>query len=213
MLRLIFLIAFGCCFFPSLAQDSSYIKVQFIYGSRPLKKHKDTERKWFGGILGGHVGIEGDSGRFYSFEIHGKNKIFNSKKINSVYKIETKEEFWGVMKTKEDSIKKATIIIPLTAQQKQKFDSITSAYLKEVPYCYAVFGMRCGASTYNILAQMGILPQYSHFRTCMKIFYPRRLRKRLIANAETNNWTIIRKEGTPKRKWERDVKYKVHTKA
>jgi hypothetical protein len=210
MKRLHFLLIAMGFFFNAHAQDS--IKLHFIYGSRPLKKYNDTEKKWFGGILGGHVGIEGDSGTFYSFEIIGKNKIFNGKKNNSAYKIETADEFWSVMKTKEDSIKKTTVVLPVTSQQKQKFDSITSAYAKEVPYCYAVFGMRCGASTYEILAQMGILPQYSHFKTYMKIFYPRRLRKRLLAKAEQNNWNVIRKEGTPKRKWERDVKFKIQKK-
>jgi hypothetical protein len=199
------LLSFCFWFVQSYSQDSSCIKVQFIYGSKPKKKYKEPEEKWFGGMLGGHVGIEGDSGRFYSFEKIDKNKIFNGKPNNSAYKLETEEEFWNVMKTKEDSLKKATIIIPITQQQKLKFDSITSAYLKQVPYCYAVFGMRCGASTYEILAQMGILPQYSHFKTYMKIFYPRRLRKRLLSRAEKYNWTVIRKEGTPKRKWEKDV--------
>lgn len=192
-------------FFYSYSQDSCYLKVQFIYGSKPLKKYRPEEKKWFGGILGGHVGIEDDSAKFYSFEIHGKNKIFNGRPNNSTYKIESANEFWNVMSTKEDSIKKATIIIPISQQQKIKFDSITSAYCKQVPYSYAVFGMRCGSSTYDILAQIGILPTYSRFKTCMKIFYPRRLRKRLLAKAEKNNWQVIRQEGTSKRKWEKDV--------
>jgi len=204
MIRLcILLLAVIGFFFRSYSQDS--IKVQFIYGSRPLKKYKLTEKKWFGGMLGGHVGIEGDSGKFYSFEIHGKNKIFNGKPDNSIYKIETAEEFWSIMKTKEDSIKTTTVIIPVTEYQKQVFDSITSAYVKQVPYCYAVLGMRCAASTYDILARMGFFPQYSRFKTCIKIFYPRKLRKRLFDKAGKNNWKIIRREGTPKRKWERDV--------
>ena len=193
------------CFTHSYSQDSSCIKVQFLYGSKPLKKYKNIEEKWFGGILGGHVGIEGDSGKFYSFEIIGKNKIFNGKPDNSAYKLVTGEEFWSVMKTKEDSLKKATIIIPVSHDQKKKFDSITTDYLKQVPYCYAVFGMRCGSSTYEILAQMGIFPQYSDFKTYMKIFYPRRLRKRLLSKAEKNNWEVLRQQGTPKRKWEKDV--------
>lgn len=188
------------------SQDS--IKVQFIYGSKPFKKYKAEEKKWFGGLLGGHVGIEGDSAKFYSFEIHGKNKIFNGKPNNSIYKIETADEFWNIMKTKEDSLKIATVILPLTSQQKQKFDSITSAYRKQTPYCYAVFGMRCGASTYDILAQLGFFTRHSRFKTSMKIFYPRRLRKRLLAKAEQNNWMIVRKQGTLKRKWERDVRFK-----
>lgn len=205
MRRLYILLAATVFSLQAYSQDS--IRVQFIYGSRPLKEYKAIEKKWFGGILGGHVGIETDSGKFYSFEINGKNKIFSSKKNNSVYKIETAEEFWAVMKTKEDSIKKTTIVIPVTLQQKQKFDSIMSVYIKGPPYCYAFFGMRCAASTYDVLAQLGIFPHYSHFKTCMKIFYPRRLRKRLLAKAEINNWTITRKEGTPKRKWERDVTF------
>lgn len=204
-MRLLILLFISFCFVQSHSQDSSYIKIQFLYGSRPLKKYKHAEKKWFGGILGGHVGIEDDTGKFYSFEKNGRNKIFNGKYNNSIYKIETEEEFWNVMKTKEDSIKRTTIIIPVSQQQKQKFDSITSNYLKQVPYCYAFFGMRCGASTYDILAKIGFFPQYSRFKTCMKIFYPRRLRKRLLTKAEQNNWTIIRKNGTPKRKWERDV--------
>lgn len=205
-MHLFILVCIRFCFINIYAQDSSYIKVQFLYGSMPLKKYKHTEKKWFGGILGGHAGIEDDSGKFYSFEINGRNKLFGGKPNNSIYKIETADEFWSVMKTKEDSVKKTTIIIPVNQQQKQKFESITYAYLKQVPYCYAIFGMRCGASTYDILAQMEIFPAYSRFKTIMKIFYPRRLRKRLLAKAEKNNWIILREEGTPKRKWERDVR-------
>lgn len=204
-MKLKLLILVSLCFFQCYSQDTSFIKVHFIYGSTPLKKYKHTEKKWFGGILGGHVGIENAGGKFYSFEKNGRNKIFNSRPDNSIYKIETAEEFWSIMKTDEDSIKTTTIIIPVTQKQKQKLDSIALAYSNKVPYCYAVFGMRCGASTYDILAQIGLLPHYSQFKTYMKIFYPRRLRKRLLAKAEKNNWMIIRKEGTPRRKWEKDV--------
>lgn len=190
----------------SHSQDSSLIKVQFIYGSKPLKKYKKLEKKWFGGIPGGHVGIESDSGKFYSFEIHGKQKIFNGKSNNSIFKITNAKEFWNIMETDGDSVKKATIIIPVSFQQKQKLDSIAEAYHQKVPYCYALFGMRCASSTYDMLAQIGILPRYSRFKTYMKIFYPRRLRKRLLRKAEENNWMVIRKEGTERRKWERDVR-------
>ena len=199
------LLLFSFSFLLAHSQDSACIKVQFIYGSKPLKKYKETEKKWFGGIHGGHVGIEGDGGSFYSFEKTGKNKVFNGKPNNCAYRSVTADDFWSIMKTKEDSVKSATIIIPINELQRQKLDSITSAYIQQVPYCYAVFGMRCGSSTYDILAQMGILPVYSRFKTTRKIFYPRRLRKRLFYIAEKNNWTVIRKQGTPKRKWEKDV--------
>jgi hypothetical protein len=205
-LRRFFLFAIFCgnCF-SVFSQDTTFIKVHFLYGSKPLKQYKSTEKKWFGGILGGHTGIEGDSGKAFSFELKGKQHLFSKKKKNSIYKIASLNEFWDIMGTDGDSVKKTTIIIPLTAHQKQKFDSITTAYVAETPYDYAVFGMRCGASTYEILAQLGLVKQYSFTKTYLKIFYPRKLRKRLLTKSEKNGWNIIRKEGSAKRKWERDV--------
>lgn len=64
--------------------------------------------------------------------------------------------------------------------------------------------MRCGSSTYEILAQLGILKSYSHKKTVRKIFYPRKLRKRLFKKAKKNNWTVSREEGIDTRKWEKD---------
>jgi hypothetical protein len=32
--------------------------VHFLYGSKPSREARDIEKKWFGGKLGGHVGIE-----------------------------------------------------------------------------------------------------------------------------------------------------------
>jgi hypothetical protein len=49
------------------AQDSVYLKVHFLYGSKPKKRYQDSEPKWFGGILGGHVGIEGDTNEVVIF--------------------------------------------------------------------------------------------------------------------------------------------------
>jgi hypothetical protein len=64
--------------------------------------------------------------------------------------------------------------------------------------------MRCGAATYEVLGQLGILPQLSLKKTSKRIFYPKLLRQKLFAKAEANNWTIERQEGSPKRKWEQD---------
>src|SRR5436305_14327644 len=67
------------------AQDE--IRVQFIYGSKPHHAYKSTEPKWLGGILGGHVGIEGCDHHFLSFEGKGKFHYFNHKNNpNSIYK-------------------------------------------------------------------------------------------------------------------------------
>ena len=205
ILRFLLLVFAVSCFHYSFCQDSTFIRVHFLYGSKPKKEFKATENKWFGGILGGHVGIEHGNNRFYSFEGRGKQHIFAKRKDrHSIYRMIDSTTFWNIMGTDGDRVKRLTIFIPVHSVQSQKLDSITGTYLAETPYDYAVFGMRCGASTYEILAQLGILKQYSYFWTYMKIFYPRKLRKRLIAKAETFNWSMTRKEGTERRRWEKD---------
>ena len=195
------------CFISTLSysQDTTYLKVHFLYGSKPLKKYKDTEQKWFGGILGGHVGIEGDSNRIVNFLPSGKFHWF-AKKANrhSTYAIHSVDNFYAILGGNPDSVKKAIVYIPVTRQQKQQFDSITIEYLKQTPYDYAFIGMRCGAATYDILGKLNILPNYTYRKTYKKIFYPKKLRKRLFKKADKNNWTIVRKDGSRKRKWEQD---------
>ena len=64
--------------------------------------------------------------------------------------------------------------------------------------------MRCGAAAIEILGQLNILPAYSKKKTYRKIFYPKKLRKRLFKKAKKNNWLITRMHGSKKRKWEKD---------
>ncbi len=99
-----------------------------------------------------------------------------------------------------DSVKKAIVYIPVSSQQKQQFDSIVAVYLTQTPYDYAFIGMRCAAATYDILGQLDILPNYSYSKTYTKIFYPEKLRTRLFEKAIENGWTIIRQDGSTKRK-------------
>lgn len=195
------------CIISSLAysQETNYLKVHFLYGSKPLKKYKDTEPKWFGGILGGHVGIEGDSGRIVNFLPSGKFHWFAKKRNrHSRYAVHTASGFYSILGGNPDQVKKAIVYIPLTNRQKEKFDSITNTYLKHTPYDYALFGMRCGAATYDILGQLDILTNYSYRKTYKKIFYPKKLRKRLFKKATENSWQVVRENGSKKRKWEKD---------
>jgi hypothetical protein len=187
------------------AQDSNYIKVQFIYGSKPLKMYRATEKKWFGGLPGGHVGIETDSCKVLNFHHYKSFHVFmtNTNK-HSRFLVNSTNEFWSGFGCPGETVKKATVIIPVTKVQMHRFDSITNSYLSNTPYDYAFIGMRCAAATYDILSQLGIMERYPLKTIYMKIFYPKILRQRLYAKAKENGWAVIKQEGTPKRKWEQD---------
>ena len=98
-------------------------------------------------------------------------------------------------------MKKTIVYIPVTRQQKERFDSIAVVYLQQTPYDYAVFGMRCSAAAYDILGQLNIFPHYSHTKTYKKIFYPKLLRKRLLKKADENGWKVVHEDGSRRRVW------------
>jgi hypothetical protein len=187
------------------AQDTCYIKVHFLYGSAPLKTYRKTEPAWFGGILGGHVGIEADSNRVLNFVPDGKFHLLPAQKKHSRYTVDSVKQFYSRLGGQHpDSAKQAVVIIPVSRQQKQLFDSIALSYINQTPYDYALAGMRCGAATYEILAQLGIMEPLGLPGTAITILYPKKLRKRLLAKAEKNGWTVIMHNGTTRRKWETD---------
>ena len=196
-----------CCFFflTASSQDSLFIKVHFLYGSKPRARYKDTEPKWFGGVLGGHVGVEGDSGRILNFVPKGKFHWFAKKdSAHSCYTQYSENSFYAILGGNPDSVKKLVVYVPVTLQQKKTLDSLSVVYLQHSPYDYALFGMRCGAAAYEILGQLGIVQHYSYRKTWRKIFYPKKLRKRLLASAAKNGWRMQRQEGSSRRKWEKD---------
>lgn len=203
--RIFFLTILCLCASLAYSEDSLYIKVHFLYGSTPSQKYKSKEKKWFGGILGGHVGIEGDSGRVLNFVSGGHCHLFAGKtNRSSAFEEFPEGRFYGIFGGVPDSMKKTIVYIPVTRQQKQIFDSIALAYLKKTPYDYAVFGMRCGAAAYDILGQLHIFPHYNHTKTYKKIFYPKLLRKRLLKKADENGWAVVRQNGSGRRVWEKD---------
>jgi hypothetical protein len=187
------------------SNDTAFLKVHFLYGSKPSKAYQDTEQKWFGGVLGGHVGIEGGQHKILNFLPQGSFHVFKKENNrHSTYAEHDTISFYGILGGEPNSMKKAVVYIPITLQQKQRFDSIAAAYLAETPYDYALVGMRCGSAAYEILARLGILEQYGRKKTAKKIFYPKKLRKRLLRKAAANHWTMTRQEGTYRRQWEKD---------
>ena len=188
-----------------LAQaDSLTLKVYFLYGSKTKKEFKATERKSFGGILGGHVGLGVGMDSVLNFLPSNGFHLFSHKKVKkSRFYIHNEEGFWSVLGGVCNQVKGLVIEIPINEDQRVELYQLMRAYLNETPYDYAFIGMRCGASTYEILAQLGFLKEYSKTVTACKIFYPRLLRNRLIARAEEYSWKVTKMEGSKRRKWEK----------
>jgi hypothetical protein len=186
-------------------QDSLFLKVHFLYGSKPKKEHRATESKWFGGVLGGHVGIELDSNRILNFVPSGKFHVFaKNKDRHSRYAIHSYESFYSILGGEPAQNKKTIVRVPITREQKLLFDSISKAYQEQSPYDYAFIGMRCGAAAYDILGKLDVLKTLPYRRTYRKIFYPKKLRKRLLKKASINGWQVITEPGSASRKWEQD---------
>ncbi|WP_315824160.1 hypothetical protein [Paraflavitalea speifideaquila] len=103
------------CFLSSLAwaSDTIFLKVHFLYGSKPLKEYSATESKWFGGILGGHVGIEADSNQILNFLPAGAFHVFKKQNNrHSIYAEHNERSFYAILGGDPDSAKKPLYTFP-----------------------------------------------------------------------------------------------------
>lgn len=180
--------------------SSHFIKVHFLYGSKPKKQFSNIEKKWFGGLHGGHVSIE-TGNEIIGFEPKGKLHIFSSRRNkHSFFRREDLRAWAGDTATK----KYVSIKIPITASQYQSIRQAHTEYLYSSPYDYAFFGMRCAAATYEILSKAGVVKGRSNFRNVITHFYPKLLRKKMLKLATKRGYLITSQPGRETRKWERD---------
>ena len=61
--------------------DSVLIRVYFLHGSKPMCAFKETEDRWFGGVLGGHAGIEYESNKILNFQPKSRFHLFSNRSI------------------------------------------------------------------------------------------------------------------------------------
>ncbi len=195
-----FFIFFASVFFAS-AQDSLYMKLHFVYGSKPKHAFKQTERNYFGGIHGGHVYMEVNH-EFFSFGLdNGQwHVIAHKRKIVGKYRIDRNLVWSG----DTGKLKITTIEIPITKQQLEQFKQTEKKYLDKAPYDYAFIGMRCAAGAYDVLSTMGICKHRSRMGIILKNFYPKRLRLTLLRQAKKEHWNVKTQQGRNTRRWERD---------
>lgn len=187
-------VGFGQC------TDSLYIKLHFLYGSKPKAEYKVSEKKRFGGLHGGHVTIEVDD-TVFGFNPKGSYHIFaNNKKPHGAWKAEPLK-YWVLDTTSE---KYTSFIIPVTQDQYDSVKNILTQYVKNTPYDYALFGYRCAAASWDVLSQAGILDEHSRTWEIYGCFIPKPQRRKMFRRADNLNATIIRHDGRDSRKWEKD---------
>jgi hypothetical protein len=180
---------------------SQSIHIHFIYGSVPLKEFRYTGEKVPGGLLGGHIYLQKGQNVF-GFEPIDRTKIhlFPRKKFNSRYTKEDYSDWYQHIRNK----KLVSIEIPLSDTSGNYLNILLENFHRKTPYDYAVFGMRCGASTYQILSEAGLFPLSSGFKAMLRVPVPGILRKKLLKIAEEDNLKITRQAGNQERKWEND---------
>lgn len=180
--------------------DTSHvIKVHFLYGSKPARKYRSTEPKYFGGIHGGHVTVQVDSVDYgfepsKGFHVFSHHRGFKSDYVNIPAPLQRYPE----------GVKAVTFLVPISNAQYQAIVNTCSRYSSQTPYDYAFFGMRCAASAQDVLGLAGIVRYRKHLYNVVTTFYPKPLRRRMFRLASKNHYIIIRQEGRPTRKWERD---------
>lgn len=184
----------------SQSDTGYYFQVHFLYGSKPKRKYKKTEPKYFGGLHGGHVTIQIDSSD-YGFEPAGGVHIFARRKYFSSDFI--KKTVHGKRRY-DDGRKSVSFIIPITKEQSIVLKQQLESYDKVTPYDYAFFGMRCAACTRDILAKIGYFKRRNRCSMVVGTFYPKKLRKRMFKMAKKKNWQVIKTAGGKTRKWEKD---------
>ncbi|MES2761294.1 MAG: hypothetical protein V4677_03765 [Bacteroidota bacterium] len=201
MFRLVYILFLSISFSYCYANDSLYLKLHFVYGSKPAHAYKNVEKKQFGGIHGGHVYMEVND-KIISFGTNnGKWHIFPRKsKSAGKYRIDKDLTWHGDTAAK----KITTIIIPITEEQLVKFKEVENRYFEKAPYDYAFFGMRCAAGAYDVLDKAKVCPHKTRWGIISKNFYPKRLRVKLLRRAQKEHWAVIKQEGRKSRKWERD---------
>lgn len=182
----------------SISQTDTLV-IEVIYGSKPLAK---GERHWFGGKLGGHIGLRIGKDSVMHFVPGGRVAATNINSDIGRYLISSSKQFYRTFHA--DTTKICQIFIPVSSAQKQKLLTDSNPFLKEGPYPYAFFGMRCAAACYHLLSLADVTKDLSRSRMTWKFFYPRKLRKHLFREAKSNGWIVKQTPGSTKRKWDHD---------
>jgi len=188
-----------CLLTYSLVHSQDTLYAYFIYGSKPID---ESEHKWFGGKLGGHVGLGINKDSVYHFNPGGHVGAFGKKEEPGTWRLNSAEDFRCTFGC--DSNKILVVSIPVSHSNWMSVKEKGDTYLHSSNYPYAFFGMRCAAACYDLLSQGNVVTPKSKPSMIRKNFYPRKLRKRLLKMAKQEGWKTALTPGRVSRKWDHD---------
>ena len=197
LIQLFFLLTFSMAANNAFSQDT--VSVYFIYGSKPISK---TESKWFGGKMGGHVGLGFSKDSVFHFNPNGKVGAFGNKKQPGRWIQSTESEFLCTFGCDSNQI--LIVKIPISSEDRIAIRNKALQFIEQSPYPYAFFGMRCTSSCYHLLSQTQLFKTKSKSRMILNYFIPRKLRKELLKKAKKNGWKTTMRKGRSSRKWDHD---------
>lgn len=178
------------------------VLVHFIHGSKPRAAFRHTEKKWRGGLWGGHVGLEFESDCVVDFFPKGKvHWVAKRGRAEGQFAVRNREGFWGYFGLPSDSLRRTTVTIPISDEQSKRLGNLVWGYAQRSPYDYAFFGMRCTSASYDLLMESGILKKHARHSIVLRYFYPRKLRKHLLRLANEQGWEVWESAGGARRRW------------
>lgn len=204
-------ICFGMMLHLLAAQNRDTLVVSVVHGHKVKKAFRKVYKvrsgkaslKSVGGLKGGHVEVHLD-GQVYGFTDRPQAKIphlfpHNKKKSNGLF-LKISEADW---QKKNQSSQVTFIKIPLRADLRDSLQQQYEANIQASPYDFALFGMRCASSAYDMLARFGILEKRNRRQTVLGIFHPRAFRKKVLPWGKEKGYAVEVQEGIGEKKWDR----------
>lgn len=193
------------------AQIPDSLTISIVHGYRVKKEFRKTYRalpgsghgKSVGGLRGGHVEVHMDT-VVYGFTDGPQAKIphifsHNKKRNNGLFQKKKLNEW----KVSNQTAKITFIKIPISPKQFVQLKVNYENNIHSCPYDFALFGMRCASSAYDMLARVGLLEFRKKSKTILGIFHPRAFRKNVLPWAREKGYPIKIQEGITEKMWDK----------
>jgi hypothetical protein len=204
-MKKITIILLSCLLAIQLIAKEHQLIVHIAHGSRPHPEHRDKQKHWLGGMLGGHVVIELDSFA-YGFNFESRRvHIFPRKKDSRQAGVFEKENAAELMQHWRNN-KVTSVYVPINDSDYIRIRHDLEQLHEDAPFDYAFWGMRCASTAYMFLSRVEVFEKAGKSKSIRKAFHPRALRKKLLRAASKKGLRVEVHPGTSERIWEGDRK-------